>query len=379
MTPELIENYHGIGPREFGLQLLSRLEERWGVDLGKIIYNDALPTGAKRRLVASRLLEAVLTELDEDVLALGGAVDADENAALSARVSDGDVELEPNFTLTQSNAAIIRGYRGQQLYDYVFTLTKRFENMAKAKTPGQLAIEIVSGGLVSVGVSMSALTIQAWRTGETLLKAVRIGVTGIGFKTAITVVIFALAALLLFLLLDNPKKICGILINDTDENLVVVDWRKGVSGALDGDLYMAHGQMKSFPEDHETESLSSPLVQLRKRFFFGPGDPDNSVCASVYFADRNIGLRGSEGVMLLSSKESSLIVAHQFAVPYVNDNGTNMRVISGGKPNLEALFRDMYNSRQVAVDLTQGGYRLTSAVNDARGGVVALIGSITKV
>ena len=171
-----------------------------------------------------------------------------------------------------------------------------------------------------------------------------------------------------------------MLINDTDEDLVVANWRNGVSGGSNSDLYMAHGEIVNFPEDHENESLSSPLVQLRKRFYFAPNDPDNSVCASIYFADRNIGFRGSEGVMLLSSKESPLIVAHQFAVPYVNDNGTNMRLITGPKPtNLEPLYRDMYNSRRVAVDVSEGGYRLTSAVNDARGGVVALIASISKI
>lgn len=376
------QNFSGVSPKEFALGVINRLNARYDLRLHDIILNHALSTTQKKKLATTQLLEAVWADLDEHNVNAGIEYTPTEHDCQILTALEADkVELEPNITFTEHNANIIRNYQGDDVYNFLFTLTKRFENMAAAKTEGQLAIEIVSGSLVSVGIAMTAGTITALRAGATLLAAVRTGITSIGMKTAVAVVVFVLVALLLFLLVDNPKKILGLLINDSDENFVVTDWRKGVNGENGSDLYLEHGYIQSFPEDHETENLDSPLVQIRKRFYFGPGDPDNTVCGGIYFGDRNVGFRGVEGVMVLSSKTTSTFVAHMFAVPYTNDNGTNMRSFSS-KPDpasLPQLFRDMYNSRKVRVDFTTGGYRLTSTVNSARGGVVGLISYIQKV
>jgi len=376
------QNYGDVSPKEFALDVIDRLNERYDLRLDDIILNHALTTAQKKKLLTTQLLEVLWADLDAHDVSAGIEYEptAHDNQLLTALAAT-NVELEPNITLTEHNANIIRGYQGDDVYNYLFTLTKRFENMAAAKTPGQLAIEIVSGSLVSVGVAMTVGTIKAWRAGAALLAAVKTGVTSIGMKTAIGVVVFVLVALLLFLLLENPKKILGLIINDSDEDFVVTDWRKGVDGGKGGNLYLEHGYMESFPEDHENENLDSPLVQIRKRFYFGPNDPDNTVCAGIYFGDRNFGFRGVEGIMVFSSKTTNTSVAHMFAVPYTNDNGTNMRLLTS-KPapdTLPTLFREMYNARKVRVDMTTGGYRLTSTVNHARGGVVGLIGYIQKV
>lgn len=376
------QNYGDISPKEFALDVIDRLNERYDLRLDDIILNHALTTAQKKTLLTTQLLEVIWADLDAHNVGAGIEYEPTEHDdQLLTALAATNVELEPNITLTEHNANIIRGYQGDDVYNYLFTLTKRFENMAAAKTPGQLAIEIVSGSLVSIGVAMTVGTIKALRAGSALLAAVKTGVTSIGMKTAIGVVIFVLVALLLFLLLENPKKILGLIINDSDEDFVVTNWRKGVDGGKGGDLYLEHGYMESFPEDHETGDLDSPLVQIRKRFYFGPDDPDNTVCAGIYFGDRNIGFRGVEGIMVFSSKTTNTSVAHMFAVPYTKDNGTNMRLLtSKPDPNsLPALFREMYNARKVRVDTTTGGYRLTATVNHARGGVVGLIGYIQKV
>jgi hypothetical protein len=101
------------------------------------------------------------------------------------------------------------------------------------------------------------------------------------------------------------------------------------------------------------------------------------VFAGFYFADRNVGFRGAEGVMVFTSQASSLLFAHMFAVPYVNDNGTNIRYLEARPTDMSKLYRDMYDSRQVRIDTTSNSYRLTATVNDARGGVVGCIASIT--
>jgi len=382
------QTYGNLAPREFALGIIQRLEQTHNVQLQAMLDNDALSTSQKRQLMTTRLLESIWGGLDGHNA--GAQIEAPvteheerlvaqlEDTQTGAGLQATEVEIEPNVIVSEHNANIIRGYQGQELYDYVYSLTKRFENMAASKTEGQLAIEMVAGGVTSVSIPMAVGTVKALRGGAQLLAAVKTGIKGLGMKTAIAVVVVILVALLLFLLLDNPKKILGMVFNDTDESWDVTDWRKGIDGAVGSDLYMAHGVMESFPEDHETGDLDSPKVQLRKRFYFGPGDEDNQVCAGVYFADRNIGLRGSEGIMLFTSREKQSVIAHQFAVPYTNDNGTNIRVLTSrpAPKDLPNLYREMYDTRKVRIATTEHGYNMTSTVNDARGGVVALVASI---
>lgn len=381
-----ITNYNNQDPKSFATNIAMQLGATHNVDLLGIINNHALSVAEKKKIMCNSLIESIWNSIDAHNLKSGidythTESDIEIMEALSnGTLSETDVELEPNITFTEHNANIIKDYQGDDVYNFVFTLTKRFENMANAKTPGQLAIEIVSGSLVSVGIAMAVGTIKAWRAGATLLNAVRTGVTSIGMKTAVAVVVFVLVALLLFLLLDNPKKIIGLLMNNTDHHLVVNNWRKGIDGDTGGDLYLEHGFMGSFPEDHEDGDLDSPLVQLRKRFYFGPGDEENTVCAGIYFGDRNFGLRGVEGIMVFTSSTTEKAIAHQFAVPYTKDNGTNMSALNSAPlaNDLPDLFRTMYDSRMVRVDKNENGFNLTSTVNDARGGIVALIGNIEQ-
>ena len=169
-----------------------------------------------------------------------------------------------------------------------------------------------------------------------------------------------------------------MVINNTADHFVVKDWQKGTDGAKNGDLFMQHGQMVDFMQDNENERLDSPKIQLRGKMSFGPDDPDNAVFAGIYFGDRNFGLRGAEGVMIFTSTTSSLRFAHMFAVPYFNDNRTNIRLITQDVGDIEALYREMYNSAQVSVDRKEGGYHLRSSVNDPRGGVVGCIAAISR-
>lgn len=361
--------------KQVATEIIESLEQHWSIDLKSIISNEAISEEDRIKRLRVKMLEAALAgidEFDED----SGKVPCDRQYdTLTESVLRGDViEIEPNFSVTEHNYNIICSYRGADVYNYVFNLSKRFEVMSKAKTPGQLAIETIGAGLIGVGVAWATLTWKAWRTGgQTLLQACKTGVTQLGLKTAITVVIIVLAAVITYLLIDNPKKILGVVFNNTDDHLVVINWKDSR-----GDLYMEHGVMVNFMEDHTDGDLDSPLVQIRKRYFFEEGDPDNCIFAGIYFGDRNVGFRGSEGIMIFSSYGNNNIkVAHQFAVPYTHDNGTNMRKING-PVDLPSLFREMYNGRNTRVDINDGGYRLLSTVNDSRGGVVGLIAAIQK-
>ncbi|MCR9256360.1 MAG: hypothetical protein NXI16_09720 [Alphaproteobacteria bacterium] len=383
-----------LSSQDVAQEIVDSVKKTWGVDLGPIFANDALSMREKQKIATERLLEAVLPKIDAYHAVEGVEPDLDENHRLMAQAiaqvegKASGAELEPNISITEHNFKIVRGYEKKEVYNYVYTLAKRFENMAQATTPGQLAIEISVSSLFSIGVAMSKATWDLWRGGQPFLAALRGSIRKIGFKTAIVVVIIILVELFLFFLVQNPKKILGIIYNDTDDNFVVKNWEKATGGGYkkDSNLYMAHGDMVNFPEDTLTGDLDSPKIQLRQRFFFAPNDPDNVLFGGIYFADKKFGAFGAEGIMAFTplNDKGDTKFAHMFAVPYHQNNRTNMRFIDGTVPNLNDLFGTLYKDDYQRMDKTEHGYRMTATVgsdgsNPKSGGVVGCIATISKV
>jgi hypothetical protein len=373
---QLIHDYDHLEPRQFAELILENLKTSFGVDLRPILETPQATRSELSRRATVALVEAIFTRAHQD----GTWADwSDSEANLSNTqlhaALDESVEDEPNYSIIPSDLPTILAYRGDAVKTYIYTLTKRFENMSNAKTPGQLAIELSAGGLISVGIPAAIGAVKALRTGATVLNAIRAGVTSIGMKTALLAVAVIIVGFLLYLFLDNPKKVLGIVINDTDDNLVVNDWRKGADGAKGSDLYMAFGHMQNFMVDHDG-GLDSPEVQVRARINFGPNDPDNVVFAGPYFADRNFGLRGAEGVMIFTSKATGRRIAHLFACPYFEDNGAFIQM--AGEGSADSFYDEMYRNRKVSFEHEQDGYRLQTNVNDARGGVIGCIAAIKQ-
>ncbi|WP_045876438.1 hypothetical protein [Pseudofrankia sp. DC12] len=372
---ELSPTQTHLSDRQFAEQIMDSIRERHGVDLQAIFSNDALSERKKARLARVRLLEALLDEASQPG---SGAVDLDaadfdEETAL-ARMLDTEVDVEPNLALARGDANYLMSLRGDGVREYLTMLVKRFENMQTAKTPGQFTIELISSGLAGVGAPMTAEVLRELRAGQVLTAAIRNAITTIGLKTAIAAAVAVLTGLLRYMSLENPKKILGLVLNDTDEHLVVKDWKEGVDGTKAGDLYMHSGHMAAFMQDNE-RGLLSPRVQVGARVSYGPDEPDTIVFAGIYVANRNIGLRGTTGIMIFSSP--SIRVAHLFAVPYFDDNGTYIGFVNEGE-DIGKIYTDFYDQRQVSVARTERNYRLGANVNAARGGVVSCIASIAQ-
>ncbi|WP_226804104.1 hypothetical protein [Amylibacter sp. SFDW26] len=372
----LPNDFDGLSSREVALRICAPLQERNGVDLISIMSCPKMSFDEKRRA----MVEALLCSKFEREYQAGNEFFMDETEQDTAEIITLDemlkaeIDIEPNLSFSTANADVLRTYTGSTLKTYVYNLTKRFENMEKAATPGQLALEIVGGALLSVGVPMAVGTYKAMGPGIKFLAALKKGITGIGMKTAVAAIVVVLVVLLLYLFLENPKKILGFIINKTDHDFKVKNWNNDNKG----DLFMQHGHMVDFMEDNKFGDLSAPKVQIQAMVDFGDSDPESFVFAGVFFADRNFGLRGAEGVMRFTSLDNSLRFAQMFAVPYFQDNGTNICVLKDSSDDMSKLFRTMYDNKAVRKDYTDQGFKLTSTVNDARGGVVACIASISK-
>lgn len=369
---ETLELLTDVSEKEFASQICENLSDEFGIDVKALLFTPGISSKERIKLTASHLVEAIILKAEAENL------EGFERSSLTDFDLAGFVaevmEIEPNISYSEKDAIALSNLQGQKLKDYLFTLTKRFENMAKAKTPGQLVAEMAGSSLMSIGVPMGIQVVKSLIAKEGLKVAMLNGVKAVGMKTAVVAVVLVLAGLLYYLLVENPKKILGMVVNNTDDDFVVNNYASG-----NGNLRMIHGQMVNFMQDSE-EGIDGPTLQLKQRLNFGPGNEENMVFAGIYFADRNVGFRGSEGIALFTSKSNSNFkFAHVFAVPYTNDNRSNIKIVNGNPGDLETLFRSLYDQNKQRVDYNDQGYRLTSTVNDPRGGVVGCIAYIGKI
>ncbi|HUR83150.1 MAG TPA: hypothetical protein VM733_20505 [Thermoanaerobaculia bacterium] len=345
--------------RVAALQIVARLHENTGVDLLALFDDEALPSREKIRRARTELFHALCERGGFDEAAF------DMNA----------VDVEPNLFLDYFEGMRAAGLTGPAVLQYVSTLTSRMEQMAQAPSPESLAKLIAEAGLSSIGAAMLGETVLALCAGQTLGAALCTAITRMGMGTAIGAIVAILAALIYWLTAMNPKKLLGLIINATPSALVVRNWRAGVDGGRGGDLFMAHGSMPSFMQDYEAGKLSQ-LVQINARY-----DLDETgarFCpAGLFFADKNFGFYGAEGIMVLSATDNTFQLAHMFAVPYSRDNGTNVAFLSGAPPDLESLYRELYDQRGTRRDaMFNKTHFALSTVNDARGGTVGCIAYI---
>jgi hypothetical protein len=339
--------------RRLALQILENFRNELGVDLLPLFDDQLLPAREKLRRARTELFHA---------LCLRGGFD--EQAFDIAAV-----EIEPNLFVTFKKARELSWLTGPAVFQYISTLTSRMEQMSKSAGPESLAHLIIDAGLASVGVSMMRETYVFLRGGQVLQAALRSGITRIGMGSAIGSIVLVLAALVYWLIAINPKKLLGMIINGTLSTLVVNNWRAGVDGGRGGDLFMQHGGMTSFMQDYKEGDLSK-LVQINARIDL---EAQRYCSAGLFVADKNIGVYGAEGVMILTATDGAYEIAHMFAVPYNKDNGTNVAFVRGPFSDLERLFRELYNNRSTRREIFSTNYHASSTVNDARGGTVGCI------
>ncbi|MFC3653658.1 hypothetical protein ACFONN_19030 [Dyella humi] len=353
-------------------QFIESIESRFHVEL-KSLFN-------ARRYSYTEFMAEFRQRMVEGLNAYDGFSNEDGS---DTAFSYAAVEVEPNIFISRYNALVVRNYGGQKLVDWVQTVLKSLEAMMSSTTPAAFAAQTLGGALLAVGAPMAVATIKNLWAGEALKGALTLAVRKVGLGSAIAAAATAAASILYFLLVSNPKKIIGLVLNDTDTNYYVPDWRKSVNGYYGGNLYMEHGTTERFMMVPLTDKIDSPEIQLKARQV-AKNDDETMVAAGIFFAEKRVGFYGAEGVFVFTpypGHGNDSAFAYQFAVPYSRDNRTNIDVHASGRidnrAHISKLFRDMYNAARVNVEKQAGNMSMTANVNDARGGRVYGVGCVS--
>jgi len=367
---ELIETLEETSCQDLAKEILDKISARVDVDLYAMITAEEAPgpdvvMAFKQHIVRDALSQFRKAEQANPAEDFGLMEMTDEALVLSVTKA----EAEPNWMFNPQDLPIIKNYKGDRVLTYLKTLTKRFEQMTESGSPGKLAISLIAGGLVSLGARAGYGTWVAWRGGEAIRAAAITGIRSVGMGTVIGIAAVALAMLLFWLIFDNPKNVLGVVVNETEKDLIVKNYKKPKE-----EIYMESGKIKNFMQDQE--SLSSPEVQIKGGYIDTDDPKESFYFGGVYFAEKKAGFYGAEGLFVLRPREGGARIAVMFACPYSANNGINMKVLKDSDTKLQAVYAELYESRKVNYTYDKNGIKLQSRINDKRGGNVGNIAFI---
>lgn len=348
---------------ETGYRLLSRLEDRFEVKLRDLLFDEGKSLDTRKQQVAERLLEAVCAYHIRHKT---------EWAEASLSSNPGDLSAEPNPFFTAANAKGFASLRGSEIEDQLTLTSKRMADMLESKSYTEAAMYCVLGGLVGIQVAGASGFLTAVAAGN-MVEAVATGLRWTK-NSAIATLVMLVVMFLIFFVFMRPAKLLGLVVNRTSSDFVVRNFKES-----DGDLFINTGKMTAFMNDNKDIGKvehDQPKVQIHKML------PAPEVGAIVfggwYFAEkRDWALYGADGAMLFTSEDEKVNFAHQYAVPYGEENGTNICMIDDPSESAKAVFKKLRPKQGEAKDVTDGRYSLTSCVNSVHGQEVSLIASIT--
>ena len=163
-----------ISDQEFAKSICLNLHNLYNVDLDAIFSSEGLTDKQKIKMGANRLQEAIFLRAYNNGYE-GFDLNLSEGGTI---IANGDIDIEPNIALSEADAKFLSTLEKEEVKTYLFNLTKRFENMANAKTPGLLVAEMAAGGIIAVGVPMAVTVVKGLIAKQALKTAMLAGITG---------------------------------------------------------------------------------------------------------------------------------------------------------------------------------------------------------
>lgn len=364
--------------RKFGFDLITRVETNMGIPIRDLFEADKSPQEIRAEM-HDRIVRYVQDRIEKEQPSEEWPNAGKERDARRALGLKDAINVVPNVSLLESNYRIVKNYEGQQLNDFVKRVSNGLALIQEGQSAGEVAGEIIGSGLAAFALAMIIGTIKAMRAGTAFRQALVMGVRAMGGITVVVgVAALIITELLLYLVVTNKKQFLGLVMNNTDLNLVVDDWRSGTGGANKGDLFVSTGSVSTFMEQHETEQFDSPLIQIGARQIIAPDDPDNIILGGFFFGEKNFGLFGTEGTMVFHDRQNPMPrFGLLFACPYSMDNGVNVTVDTETR-SAKAIFDALYGSRNLYRTVTNEGFTFSARTAWKTGGETMGFASLDK-
>ena len=335
---------------------VERIEQQFGIEL------QSLFTAAKCSDEES--LKEIRQRIIQGVNAYSGFALEEE---IDIHTSESAIELVPNIFISRKNSLAVRDYTNSQVYDWLMrTVRKDLKTIGYATSVEDFVKWTLEGSIIAVGVPMAEKVAAALSAQKTFKDALTAAVEKIGLRSAMAAVAMAFVCIMRYLFTWDSGKILGAIINDTDTNYYVPDWRKGVNGSSRSNIYMQHGRTEDFMTASLTSDPDSPEIQLQARYV-GTDDENTIVAVGLFVARSENSLRRLGGAYVFiphHQYENGPGFAYQFAFSISADWRANITVYEGGKidngASFSQLFIDMYGSAQIDIEKKSGDLNMKS-------------------
>lgn len=377
MSEELVSPFAEEN-RKFGFELITRMEANMGIQIRDLFESDKSPQEIRSEM-HDRIVRYVQDRLDKEQPSDEWPHAGKERDARKALGLSSSINVVPNVSLLESNYKLAKNYEGQELNDFVRRISNGLSLIQEGQTAGQVAGEIIGSGLAAFALAMIIGTVKALRAGKAFRPALVLGVRAMGAVSVVVgVAALIITEILLYLLVYNKKQFLGLVMNNTDLNLVVDDWRDGTGGADKGDLFVNTGSVSSFMEQHETEQFDSPLIQIGARQIIAPDDPDNIILGGFFFGEKNTGFHGTDGAMVFHGRQQAQPrFGLLFACPYFRDNGVNVTVDTYTR-SAKDVFEALFESRDLYKTVTNAGFTFSARTAWKTGGQTMGLASLDQ-
>lgn len=367
---EEIEEIANLSNQELGANIVANISKSIGVDFSIYITEKGMNDKSFLEF-RQNLVDGLVTKFYKESKDLNdeeSGLDIDEEL-IKNKLNSSDIESEPNWLFNPADLKIIEKYKGAEISTYIRTLSKRFEQMTEEVSVSNIAIQLIKSGLLALCASAATQVIKAKIIGWGLKRSVIAGVKSMGAGTIALAIGKMLADFIYWLLVENPKNMFGLIINKSENDLIVKNY-----GDNSQKIWMNSGTMNLFMEDQE--NLGSPKVQIQGGYIDEDDISESFYSGGIYFADKKFGGYGAEGIFYLSDIQQKINVAVMFACPYHADNGVAMSLVDKSQ-NLEEEYDRLYKNRKVNFfSEEKDRIKLQSRVNSSTGGNAFNIGII---
>lgn len=211
-----------------------------------------------------------------------------------------------------------------------------------------IADDMVKYGVDALcGVAGAAVS-AALIAGEVVTTAITVGFATAGVSLIATVVSGLVTA---FIELSGADKATlGLVINETNHDITVTNWRNGFDGDESGHLYMCHGKMVEFMEDGGVQVKRMPEA--------------GGAYGGLYLMTKRSGAWiGVECTMKLTVGNNDIDFLS--CCPYSQDNRINLKLNSG--KNVWSIHDDLYDNGTDNTSVSGNDIKATAKINDKSG------------
>lgn len=338
-------NFQSVG------QTIDFLNKKLNINLHEHLENKSLSEEERYLKVRFDILRALLTSWKRGDPAKEFVLPPDFNVDeyLKTAHKSNAYDITANILLSNEEVEKLKKASGKKLIQELGNINEVCGLVIKH----QHDISSIAGDMAEYGVD--ALCGAAGATVSASLIAGKVVTTAItvGFATAgVALIATAISGLVTaFIELSGADKATlGLVINETNHDITVNNWKSGFDGDKSGHLYMCHGKMVEFMEDEGVQVKRMPEA--------------GGAYGGFYLMTKRSGAWiGVECTMKLTVGDNKIDFLS--CCPYSQDNRINLKLNSG--KNVWSIHDDLYDNGTDKTSVRGGGIKATAKINDKSG------------